>query len=95
MTEAVLLMLVGAGIVLLMVVLVVAAVALLLHRHELREIGQNSARHAALLDEMDGLRKLTLRSIAGRGELERRVDLHSGEIDELKARLDQMDQEAA
>lgn len=95
MTEAALLMLSGAGVVLLVVLLVVASVALLVHRHELRELREDAGRHAALMDELDGLRKLTLRAIAGRCDLERRVDLHSGEIDDLRARLDHLDRDAA
>lgn len=60
----------GAGLVIVLVVLVVASVSLIVARHEARELAQSARQHAALLQEVSDLRRLTLNAISGRAALE-------------------------
>jgi len=71
---AALLVAVGALIALTIVALGTIGVALIVHRHEKREDNASALRQGETNRKLEDIRKLTLRAIDGRAELERTVE---------------------
>jgi hypothetical protein len=77
----------GAALVAIMVLLVVAAMALIVKADGDKRQRAADASERRLIDEMNHLRNLTLRAIAGRDEMAERIAEHSGSLKELRTRV--------